>query len=63
MTPRERVQAVLSRTVPDRLPREFKLTPPLQEVFERRTGATDHAEHYHLEVRDVFFAPPTDLPD
>ena len=35
MTPRERVLAVLERRVPDRLPRELQLTPPLLEAFER----------------------------
>ncbi len=63
MTPRERVQAVLGRRVPDRLPREFRLTPPLQEAFEARTGATDPDEYYHLESRYVYFAPPGELAD
>jgi hypothetical protein len=63
MTPRERVLAVLRRERLDKLPRELKLTPPLFEEFERRTGATDPAEYFPLEVRDVFFAPPTETTD
>jgi len=63
VTPRERVLAVLRREKPDKLPREFKLTPPLLEEFERRTGASDPAEHFSLEVRDVFFAPPNEITD
>lgn len=59
MTPRERVLAVLRRERPDKLPRELKLTPSLLEEFERRTGVSDPAEYFSLEVRDVFFAPPT----
>ena len=63
MTPRERTLAVLARERPDRLPRELKLTPPLLEAFRERTGASDPAEHFGLDVRDVFFATPTELPD
>ncbi len=63
MTPRERAIAVLERRTPDRLPREIKLTPPLLDDFRRRTGARDPADYYELEVRDVYFAPPTQMPD
>jgi uroporphyrinogen decarboxylase len=63
MTSRERTLAVLRREVPDRLPRELKLTPPLLEEFQRRTGASDPAEFFALDVRDVFFAHPAELPD
>jgi len=63
MTPRERTLAVLARERPDRLPRELKLTPPLLEEFQKRTGADDPAEYFALDVRDVFFAPPGALPD
>ncbi|MGZ7066288.1 MAG: uroporphyrinogen decarboxylase family protein [Candidatus Aminicenantales bacterium] len=63
MTGRERTLAVLARERPDRLPRELKLTPALLEEFERRTGTTDPAEHFSLEVRDVFFSPPAELAD
>ena len=51
MTPRERVLAVLGRERPDKLPRELKLTPPLLEEFERRTGSNDPAEY--LRARDA----------
>jgi uroporphyrinogen decarboxylase len=63
MTPRERTLAVLARERPDRLPRELKLTPHLEEVFRRRTGADDPADYFALDVRDVFFTPPAELPD
>jgi len=60
MTPRERVLAVLRQKTPDRLPREIKLTPPLEEAFETRTGkpAAQMPEHFHLDVREVYFRPP-----
>ena len=63
MTPRERVLAVLRRERPDKLPRELKLTPPLLGELERRTGSSDPAEYFSLEMRDVFFAPPTETAD
>ena len=63
MTPRERTLAVLARERPDRLPCELKLTPPLLESFQKRTGATDPAEYFALDIRDVFLAPPAQLPD
>jgi uroporphyrinogen decarboxylase len=63
MTPRERTLAVLGKAQPDRLPRELKLTPPQLAAFRERTGATDPAEYFELDVRDVFFAPPTELSD
>ena len=59
MTPRERTWAVVTREQPDRLPREFKLTPALMESFHRQHGASDPADHFSLDVRDVFFAAPT----
>ena len=63
MTPRERILAVLAREQPDRLPRELKLTPPVLEAFQQRTGATDPAEYFALDARDVYLAPPAQLPD
>jgi len=33
------------------------------DEFQKRTGADDPAEHYHLDVRDVYFAPPTEVAD
>jgi uroporphyrinogen decarboxylase len=63
MMHRERIFAVLNRKVPDRLPREIKLTDPLWETFHRVTGAEDVAEHFDLEVREVFFRPPQEMGD
>ncbi len=63
MTPRERVLAVLNRQIPDRLPMEIKLTPPLMEQFKARTGGDDPAEYFNLDVRDVVFSTPDVMPD
>jgi uroporphyrinogen decarboxylase len=63
VTSRERTLAVLAREKPDRLPRELKMTPPLLDEFRARTGADDPAEHFSLDTRDVFFAPPAEIPD
>ena len=63
MTSRTRTQAVLNRQVPDRLPKEFKLTPPLLESFRERTGGDDFATYFHLDVKDVFFRPPPVMPN
>ena len=57
MNGRERTLAVLAKQRPDRLPREVKLTPPLLEAFQQRTGSTDPAEYFDLDVRDVYFRP------
>lgn len=63
MTGRERTLAVLDRRTPDRLPREIKLTPEPLAEFTRRTGRTDPADYFDLEVRDVFFSSPSEMPD
>jgi uroporphyrinogen decarboxylase len=63
MTSRERTLAVLAKELPDFLPRELKLTPALLEVLQTRTGANDPAEYFRLDVRDVYFAPPTSFAD
>jgi uroporphyrinogen decarboxylase len=63
MNSRERTLEVMARRKPDRLPRELKLTPPLLEDFRKRTGADDPAEYFAVDVRDVFFAPPTETAD
>jgi uroporphyrinogen decarboxylase len=63
MTSRERTWAVLNRQMPDRLPREFKLTSPLAEQFERRIGTSNVAEYYGMDVRDVFLSSPESMPD
>lgn len=59
----ERVNAVLRREIPDRLPVEFRLTPPPLEAFARRTGAKDYEEYYELDVRNVYFSRPTEMAD
>lgn len=63
MTGRERVQAVLRREAPDRLPKELKLTPGLLGRFREATGNDDPAEYFRVEVRDVYFRPPASQAD
>lgn len=63
MTSRERTLAVLAREKPDRLPRELKLTPALLEDFQKRTGSSDPADYFALDVRDIFFASPRAVAD
>jgi uroporphyrinogen decarboxylase len=63
VTSRERTLAVLNRQFADRLPKEVKLTAPLLETFKTRTGCDDPAEYFDLDVRDVFFRPPSVMPD
>lgn len=57
MTPRERVITALNRSVPDKVPKYFEVTPPVLETFKRITGAEDPAEYFDLEIRKVSFAP------
>lgn len=57
MTPRERVITALNRSVPDKVPKYFEVTPPVLETFKRITGAEDPAEYSDLEIRRVSFAP------
>ena len=57
MTPRERVITALNRSVPDKVPKYFEVTPPVLETFKRITGAEDPAEYSDLEIRNVSFAP------
>lgn len=63
MTSLERVQAVFQRQMPDRLPKEVKLTPPLIDAFRARTGAQDPYEVFGLDVREVYIALPEEMPD
>ena len=63
MTSRERTIAVLERRVPDRLPAQFRLSPPLMDAFTQRTGSDDPDEHYGLDVRRVYFSEPTEMAD
>jgi len=63
MTPRERVGAAFRRQVPDRVPRHLGFTPFLQQQLFERTGHTDAAEAYDLEMRGVGFRPAHEPPD
>lgn len=49
--------------MPDQLPVEIKLTPPLLEEFRSATGSGDPSEYYDLDVRDVYFSEPDDMAD
>ncbi len=53
MSPRERVLTALRRRRPDRVPKQFDLSPALLAEFRRRTGGDDYAEHFGLEPRQV----------
>jgi len=53
MSPRERVLTALRRGRPDRVPKHFDLSPPLEDEFRRRTGSDDVAEYFRLEPRHV----------
>ena len=49
MLPRERLLTACRGGQPDRVPYTFSLTPPVREVFERETGASDLAEHFEFD--------------
>jgi len=56
MTKRERVAAVLSHRVPDRVPKHIRFTPGLLDVFKQKTGSDDPEEYYDLEL--TYTIPP-----
>lgn len=53
LSPRERVLRALTRKTPDKIPRTLSFTPPLQKIFEEKTGVNDPDEYFDLEVRYV----------
>ena len=55
--PRERILTACRRGQPDRVPYIFSVTPPMQEPFERETGATDMAEYFEFDYRSVGAGP------
>ena len=57
MLPRERLLTACRRGQPDRVPFTFGVTPPLQAVFEEKTGASDLAEHFQFDYRTVGAKP------
>ena len=57
MLPRERLLTACRRGQPDRVPYIFSVTPPMQETFERETGATDIAEYFAFDCRSVGVGP------
>jgi uroporphyrinogen decarboxylase len=58
MTPRERVLAALRREIPDRVPYHLSFTPPMQKIFQEKTGADHPAEYWNFASRHVRFYPP-----
>jgi len=56
MSPRERVLAALRHRVPDQVPKEASFTPHLYEIFRERTGSTDPAAYFGMEMRHVGWA-------
>ncbi|MCX7642938.1 MAG: hypothetical protein N2116_03920 [Armatimonadetes bacterium] len=63
MSPRERVLEAIKRGNPDKCPKEASFTPAVYEEFKRRTGHTDPAEYFGMEIRYVGFRLPNELPD
>lgn len=63
MSPRERVLTAMRRQKPDRVPKEWSFTPAVQEEFVRQTGATNAAEYFGFERRNVGFRGPEVMPD
>jgi len=53
VNPRERVLTTLRRGVPDRVPKDFILSPDQLDTFRKRTGAEDPAVYFDLEIRRV----------
>ena len=53
MNSRERVMATLQRRVPDRVPKDFELSPAQMATFRQNTGKEDPKEHFGLEIRGV----------
>jgi uroporphyrinogen decarboxylase len=63
MKPRERVLATMRRRQPDCVPYYLELTPPMQTIFEEKTGATDPAEYWNFDMRRVAFDTPAQATD
>jgi uroporphyrinogen decarboxylase len=55
--PRERILTACRRGQPDRVPFTFDVTPPIQELFERETGASDLAEYFEFDHHSVGAGP------
>jgi len=53
----------IKRGNPDKCPKEAGFTPAVYEEFKRRTGHTDPAEYFGMEIRYVGFRLPSELPD
>ena len=63
MSPRERVLRVVNREKPDKVPKQAGFTPAIQKLFEEKTGRTDPAVYFGMEVRHVGFKGPKVKPD
>lgn len=64
MTPRERILTALRRRQPDRLPWMFGTTQPVRDLLRAKIGASDAAEHYNFDFREIGIKPspaPTDF--
>ena len=49
MLPKERIMAAVRRRPVDRVPKEFRASPRIFQVFREKTGADDLARYYDLE--------------
>lgn len=63
MTPRERVQCIVNRERPDRIPKEAGFTPAVYEIFKKNTGSDDPAGYFGYDTRGVGFRGPNSAPD
>jgi uroporphyrinogen decarboxylase len=51
MTPRERAIKALRREKPDKVPKDFGMTPQIYELIQAQTGASDPWAHFACEPR------------
>jgi len=57
MTPRERLLCALNHKRADRVPFEFDFTPPLYEVFKKKTGSDSPFEYFDMDIKKIGLNP------
>lgn len=57
MTPRERAIKALRREKPDKVPKDFGMTPQIYELIKAKTGASDPWEYFDCEPRWICWLP------
>ena len=63
MDPRQNVLAAMRRREPQWVPFIISLTPPMQELFEDKTGSSDPAEYFNFDLRSTGFRSPESSSD